>query len=33
MEGVKGGGKEVLSAADGELDSDPMLENQSGHLG
>lgn len=32
-EGVKGGGKEVLLAADGELDSDPMFENQTGHLG
>lgn len=32
-QGVKGGGKEVLLAADGELDSDPMFENQTGHLG
>lgn len=30
---MKGGGKEVLLAADGELDSDPMFENQTGHLG
>lgn len=28
-----GDGGEVLGAADGELDSDPMFENQTGHLG
>lgn len=28
-----GDGREVPGAADGELDSDPMFENQTGHLG
>lgn len=30
---MKWDGGEVLGAADGELDSDPMFENQTGHLG